>query len=338
MKKEIDTSKDQSVTSEEVVVVGSNGACDTPVSFQVLQNIYNEITGKREELEKSYRNPFQLTYDDLEQLNIKINQMYEQYNIKSSNCSVSVIYNKDTKETFSSFERFKLINVKSLSETERIVINYNFLVILPKICRPQSYEIEIGLVSKISMSKSMPSPIRSRLGLLKFMLGTTAHVSIKYVDYLVARNFQDVIDEFIKGLKSSKQNSVLKFIIEKSQWVPTLTKYGMSILFLYLITSTISNYIPPESTDLNYFGIFILTTLFILFCAYRVGFSLGRVVEDSLDEYQDISYICLTRGDENLIEEIINNNKKKIIKGIAAIVLTFCLGIGSSVVANFLTN
>jgi hypothetical protein len=333
-----DIQKDRKLIEEQMVIVGSQSSGETPVSFQVLQNIYNEITGKREELEKNYKTPYQMTLEDIEQLNIKINQLCEQYNIKSSNCSVTVVYSRDTKETFSSFERFKLLNSNSLSETERVVLEYNFLVILPKIQRPQSYEIEINLASKISLSKSIPDPIKGSFGILRFFVGLSAHVSIKFVDYLVARNFQDVISEFIEGLKTPKQNSLVKFIIKKSSWVPIITKYSTCILFLYLTLKTISIFIPSNSTNLNTFGIYLLSSSFILFCSYRAGYRLGRIIEDALDEYQDVSYIQLTKGDKNLIEEVKRKNKHKIITAIVAAVATLLLGIVASVIANLLTK
>lgn len=338
MDKKIDKMNSPDLSEEQMVIVGDKTATETPVSFQVLQNIYNEITGKREELEKSFRKPFRMTISDLEQLDIKINQLYEQYNIKSTNCSVTVVYNKDTKETFSSFDRFKLLNANSNSETERIVIKYNFLVVLPKVNRPQSYEIEINLVSKIALSKSMPNQIKGSFGILKFFVGVTANVSIKYVDYLVARNFQDVIFEFLNGLTLSEQNVIFKALRTKSHWVPRAFKYSMSIFLLYLVISSISKFIPVGTTDLNIFGKFLLVASFIIFLSYRVGLSLGRIVENSLDEYQEISYIKLTKGDEKLIGQIEKKNTRKIIMGCLATIFTLLLGVVSSTIANYITK
>ncbi len=338
MKQKIDKLNDPNMVEEQMVVVGSKTAGETPVSFQVLQDIYNEITGKREELEKSFRKPFELTMADLDQLNTKINQLYEQYNIQSSNCSITVVYNKDTKETFSSFDRFKLLNSNSTSETERLVIKYNFLVILPKVKRPQSYEIEINIASKIALNSSMPRQIKGSFGVLKFFIGLTANVSIKYVDYLVARNFQDVIFEFLNGLTLAEQNVIVKKLIENSHWVPRLFKYSLSILSLYLATASIPKYIPIDSNNLNKLGSFLLVSSFIIFVFYRIGHALGRIVEDALDEYQEISYIKLTKGDEKLIEKVKKKNKRKLLMGCIASILTVLLGILSSTIANYITS
>ena len=94
-------------SSREVSVVGENGD-NNVVSMQVVQDIYNEITGKSEELTKGYSNPIQVSFEDIIQLNYKITQMYEQYNISSNSCTVTVYHSKDQKQVFSSFERFTL--------------------------------------------------------------------------------------------------------------------------------------------------------------------------------------------------------------------------------------
>jgi hypothetical protein len=49
---------------------------------------------------------------------------------------------------------------------------------------------------------------------------------------------------------------------------------------------------------------------------FSIGHFIGNFIEKSVDGYQYISYIQLTRGDEILIEEARKNNKRKIIKAI----------------------
>ena len=61
---------------EKSVVSLGDGAM---VSMQMVQDVYNEITGKTENISKSYRLHHKTLLVDLEQLNIKIHQLYEQY-------------------------------------------------------------------------------------------------------------------------------------------------------------------------------------------------------------------------------------------------------------------
>jgi len=58
---------------EKSVVSLGDGAM---VSMQMVQDVYNEITGKTENISKSYRLHHKTSLVDLEQLNIKIHQLY----------------------------------------------------------------------------------------------------------------------------------------------------------------------------------------------------------------------------------------------------------------------
>ena len=91
--------------SRDVAIIGEGPQGGTEVSMQVLQNIYNEITGGSEKLNKGYDKPFCVEMTDIEQLNQKFEKVSEQYNILSKNCMVKVYHLNDTQEKFSSFKR-----------------------------------------------------------------------------------------------------------------------------------------------------------------------------------------------------------------------------------------
>ena len=99
-------------TEESNVYIETSDGNDQPVSFQLMQSIYNEITGEKEELSKSIKLPFRIEMDDLQQLNIKFQQFKEQYNIINENSSITILYENDTKEVFSSFDRFLFFRYK----------------------------------------------------------------------------------------------------------------------------------------------------------------------------------------------------------------------------------
>lgn len=88
------TDNSENGSSGNVAVIGETTS--STVSLQTLQGIYNELTGKSEEVSKSYTKPIQIDFTHIEQLNRKITQVCEQYNIVSSNCSVAVFYIDDT--------------------------------------------------------------------------------------------------------------------------------------------------------------------------------------------------------------------------------------------------
>jgi hypothetical protein len=236
----------------DIVFVGTAGQ-DIPVSFQTLQDIYNELTGKTEEIENTYKIKYKIQLVDIEQLYIKIQQSFEQYNVTSSSCSITVFFVKGTKEVFSSFERFKLFNSSSRSETERVFINFNFMIILPKTKRVQQYEIKINLSSNLGVSKKVREDMGGSESIFRLLIGQTAQISIKYIDYLVDKNFLDTIDEWIKCLPSSEESRIYNKIYKNSHLFPIFLKNILFVLSIYIIWVKFPNFIKPGTTDLYVF-------------------------------------------------------------------------------------
>jgi hypothetical protein len=323
--------------NEETVMV-SSGNADVPVSFQVLQDIYNEITGKTEEIENTYKIKYKIKFEDIEQLYIKIQQLFEQYNIKSNNCSVTIFFIKGSKEVFSSFERFKLLNTSTLNETERIYLKFNFMIILPKTKRIQRYEIKVNLSSSIAVGKRINEEMMPSSKLFRFVVGNTAQVSINYVDYLVARNFMDTIDEWLKCLPANKTPKIRKYISRKSHLFPIFLKNIFFLLSVYLLWIKFDFFIPIGSTDLHIFTQFLIIALPFTYFSLRFGWSIGSFTENAIDDHQPLSFICLTRGDETLIEETETKNKKRLLKAVFGLFIAFVIGILASVVANTITK
>ena len=56
----------------DIAVIGEGTPNRTPISLQVLQSIYHELTGRTEQVSKSYDEPFKVVQGDLDQLHIRI--------------------------------------------------------------------------------------------------------------------------------------------------------------------------------------------------------------------------------------------------------------------------
>ena len=197
------------------------------VSMKAVQQIYAEITGRTESLERSYKNNHSIGFEDLCQLVAKVTQLHEQYNIVSRNCSVTVFHLDDQKQTFSSFERFRLLDRTTLSPVENVRMEYNFLIVLPQMRKPQSYQIEINIHSRAALVKRANGDTGARgIMFYEFFSPTTAHVEIEYVDYTVARNFQGAIDGWFKALPE----------LESGWFLIPLKKLSGYYVFIFRVT------------------------------------------------------------------------------------------------------
>lgn len=327
---------DSESSAGDVAIIGESSNA-FKVSLQTIQGIYNELTGKSEEVGKSYDKPIRVVFADLEQLDHKISQACEQYNIKSGNCSITVYYVDDTRDHFSSFERFRLHNAGSTSPVESILIQYNFLVLLPKTKQAQSYTISIRLASRVAVMRRMereffgPPP-----AIIRLMGNRTAVVEIKYVDYMVARNLLNLVDEWFRGLPIAPEFPLVNWLRPRSHYIPRFVRFATAIFVAYLVIGLLPVFIPRGSTDLLAFGLFTSYALLGAFSAYKISDFFGGLVEDAIDSWMEISYINITKGDANVIAKAERRNMLTVVKGIASFILSIIVAVVAKVIANML--
>lgn len=324
-------------TSGDVAIIGESSK-STQVSLQTLQGIYNELTGKSEEVGKSYSKPTRIKFSDIEQLNHKITQASEQYNVVSGNCTATVYYVDDTRDQFSSFDRFRLHNSGSTSPVESVLLKYNFLVILPKTKKPQSYTVSIRLASRVAVAKRMESEFYGTPpSIFRLMGNRTAVIEIQYVDYMVARNFLNLIDEWFKGIPTAPEFKALHWLQGRSHLIPRVARFATAIFVALLAVTLLPTFIAQGTTDLLSFGRFLGYALLGTYIAYTLAGWSATFIESSLDHYTELSYLQLTKGDEIEISKAERSNTFAIVKGIGGFILTICVSVVTKVVANILT-
>jgi hypothetical protein len=308
----------QEITPQSTVVIGG-----AQITVQQLQQIYNELTGKSESINKYYNEPIRLELDDVGQLHQRIIQTWEQYNIVSSSCSFTVYYLKNTKDQFNTFQRFKLQIGSGSEPVESILLKYEFLVILPNLTKPQTYSISIRVVSRLALERRMregtTSPFVPRF--LRLMGRSTASVEIMYVDYAVARNFLSTIDDWLKTIPCSIQNKTMKFLQCYSYWVPRIGKFATATIVTLIVASILPRFVNAKETSLFNLAEFFLWSALGVYVAYTLAGWSTFFAETAIDSWSEISYIKLNRGDEIEIAKIQSENRAHLLRGI-------CGGVG----------
>jgi hypothetical protein len=324
-------------TSGDVAVIGESSK-STQVSLQTLQGIYNELTGKSEEVGKSYSKPTQVKFSDIEQLNHKITQACEQYNVVAGNCSITVYYVDDTRDRFTSFDRFRLHNSGSTSPVESVLLKYHFLVLLPKTKQPQTYTVSIRLASRVAVAKRMESEFYGTPpSIFRLMGNRTAVIEIQYVDYMVARNFLNLIDEWFKGIPTATESKSLYWLQARSHLIPRVARFATAVFVALLVVALLPTFIAQGATDLLSFGRFLGYALLGIYAAYTLSGWSATFIVTSLDHYTALSYLQLTKGDELEISKAERSNTFAIAKGIGGLVLTICVSVATKIVVNILT-
>ncbi len=325
--------KDIVEAAGDMAVIGEGTPNSTPISIQVLQNIYHELTGKSEEVSKTYDDAYHVVFNDFKQLHLRIQQICEQYQIKAANVSISVFYINDTKEVFSSFDKFTLFNAGSTSAVESVLLTYNFLIVLPKVNQPQSYTASIRIANPVAIQRKMDENMFSMPKIFKLMGGPrTAVANVKYVDYAVARTLLNTIDEWFNGLPRSKSGWFWNFIRKHTDYIPLITRYLAGFTVAAVFACNIEKFVTPQSSlpELAQFGIVSFATMF---GTYKIAHHLGSAAEDSIDRWVDIAYISLTDGDKRELNLAKSRNKGNLFFGSVKLICGLLISIAAKVIA-----
>jgi len=242
----------------------------------------------------------QTEFADLENLNSKIDQLLEQYNVAEKSCSVTFYHTNDSTERYSSFDRARACEMGATSPVENVRMEYDFLIILPVAKKPQPYKISIDVHSRAAVLEKLKShtSFQSKFFLL---LGSeeTGAITIDYVDYAVARTMMNAIVQWFEGLNQvqpSKLVSIAKKFSDNFDWI---FKYVTATVFAATFASVfVENKINSAMSHVLFAGTVAFASIFIFSgIARELGSFLGNVV----DSYQPLSYLKINRGDEKVI-------------------------------------
>lgn len=284
-------------TSGELVSISET----TQISFHQLQDIYNTLTGKFERISQSFDRAYLIKMEDLQQLHIRINQCCESYGARLKNESITVYHVGGAKETFSSFDRFKIYNKSNTSPVENVNIEYNILITPAGSAKVVPYRIRLNLISRAGLREKSPGMFIGSSSLLKFLGRPDGFVSIEYADYSAARHFLTQINEWYEALEFSSERAWLKKMQELSHWLRYIvpvsilctTILGLGRVHAAKLNANVDASLITSITQITSVSIF----------AWLLAMIAGRSIEASIDRIQPISYVLLNRGDEKIKEK-----------------------------------
>jgi hypothetical protein len=311
--------------NDELVHIGEK----QKLSIQVLQDIYNEFTGKTEVISNSFSLHHKTTYNDISDLNSKIMQLCEQYHIVSQNMSVTIYFVKEGRVQYSSFERFKIVDTKS-DAIENIRLKYDFLIVLPKTKRSQTYSVEVNIHSRAAIYQSESNFPKH---LLFNLASITGHLKIEFVDYAVALSFSSTIESWFRSLPQSEAIFGLKYLQGKSEHFPFIFK---NISFLIMAAFLYINYRSWFYTDIHSLSSLFQASILcfsLLFVVSNLATKLGETLEKTIDFMQPISYLKLSRGDDAVIKKLEKSNRKNVLNIVLTIIGTIVLNIITPLIA-----
>lgn len=316
--------------SGNVEILGSNDSRSS-VSLKVYQDIYHQVTGRTEQIRKRYSENLLIEFSEVEQLHFKIKQLCDVHKIVACNEVISVFHEKERKEQFTSFERFRAYNANTSSPTVNLVLKYNFSIVPAGLQRPQEYALTIRLTSRVAMLQQIEeeAPPFLRGQLIGLVALNTAEVTVDYADYVIARGFLEAFDEWIKGCNQTPPLIWLNPMRRWSHFFPGLSKLLAGGLVSWFAFQSIPTYFAISTTPEVWARFAVVYAGGALMLVPLMG-AVGRLFEEAVDSYPVMSYLKLNKGDGKLIDQFGGRKRSVILKLALSSIFTILLSIASS--------
>jgi hypothetical protein len=311
----------------ENILVGDGSA---PVSLKVYQDVYHQINGRTEEIRKRYTENLLIEFDEVQQLHFKIMQLCDVHHVIANSETISIFHEKERKEQFTSFERFKLYNASSTSPSLNMVLKYNFSIIPGGMSRPQEYVISIRLNSRVAVMKQLEEDSPFMGGRFLAIFGNAvAEITVEYADYVVARGFVEAFDEWVNGCNTTPKSKWLFLLQGKSHYIPSVLKISIILIMAISAINSLHMFFS-EGNNIERQTRFILFYGSAAYLAVLFSEMVGRIIESSIDSYPILSYLKLNRGDEKIIDEFCSRRKYVFLKFLSGVTFTIVISIVAS--------
>ena len=101
------------------------------IPFGAYQAVYHKLTKRTETRRKTYADAYRISFGDINNLNSRLEQVIQQYAVKSKRCQVVHRLHEQGSTESSSFDQFRLRDQTTRCPTSLVSYEFDFLVILP---------------------------------------------------------------------------------------------------------------------------------------------------------------------------------------------------------------
>lgn len=310
------------------------GAGSAVASVQVIQDVYNKLTGRTEVAARFFFDAHLVEISDLRTLHKSLEAAIEQYQCTASSCFVSVKYSDGKSERFSGFARFEKFGVERSIATVEVELEYDFLILLPKTQEPKPYKVEIGIRSGIGIVEGfrLTDTSETEKEMYFQIKSGTARLEIHYVDLAVSKALEATVEDWYRGLRKRAGSSFLKSLRQWNSAVPTAMRLLLLITTLAagfaLTSSLVSDYKSLFAAGVSLFGAVSVVSL--------LGAPIGNSIRKSIDRSGPLSAICLSKVDDELMKKSNSSGKVIAFKAVLSVVGTIVLGLVSAYIGSLL--
>lgn len=300
---------------------------DGRVPLAAYQAIYHRITQNTEHLSSQKFGSFKIGHAEIENLHRQIEQTIQQYRVEAKSESVSFTFSDGDFESYSSFERYKIVNLLLRNgKTENISYSFDFLVILPveiedvpEIAQRYRMTIAISVPNKNEEEQAIHYPYEE-----KYLSGVMS-VNIEYADRAVASNLQNLVNNWSDGLENTEKGG-MDWIFNLSRTVAKHSSVGlvMSCILGAIIfdPSGYSNIFTPIR--------YLLSVMLLCFLFGVIGEKFDSFTRNKIRKISNKISFDFTAGDKREQEARIRKRSKAksaLIFALTGVVISAVVGI-----------
>lgn len=297
--------------------------------FEMFFSIYEKVNAKNQETSKTYNNNLMIKFSDIKELHDKNMQTIRTLRPAKGFIGVRIVvsHNEGESEKFNSFEEFSTYNITSPNAISNILMIYNFTSCNDAEQTFETYKIKNQIHSRVAHLQQIEkeAPPFMPKAILANIVTPTAHISVEYTDYVKARTFTAMFDEWIKGCDETKHSDWVRTCKKFSYLIP---RFGRFLIYAIIAYSTIKA-IDYKVILPQFYVSFLIAYSAIFMIISGVCESLFKKMESAIDSYLPLAYLDINKGDKKLISEYANRNKKSIILVIAGFLGTIALSVSS---------
>ncbi|MBK1888363.1 hypothetical protein [Marinobacter sp. DY40_1A1] len=298
--------------------------------------MHQKINAKNEEISKSYKNNILVKFSDIKELHFKtVQSIISLKPIKSNiNVRISVSHNEGESEKFNSFEEFESRNLTNPNPTSNVLLIYSFSIYDKEEDSFENYKVMAHVRSRVAdlhqIENEAPPFISSAI--ISNMVTTTANITVHYSDYVKARHFTAMFDEWVRGCDESKNIEIIKNLKKVSHLISKFGKLSIYAVLGLFTASAIDSSVFNSNEALK----FLVAYASIFVVVGGVAEVILRKLELSIDSYLALSYLNINKGDAKLIADFSARNRSSVIWSIFGIIGTVVVGIATSASYDFI--
>lgn len=292
-----------------------------------LQAIYHAVTGKTESMSRDLYENVVIRFHDVKNL---VSQIIDQLKLHDNVCDPTITivtkYNNEKSVTHSSWERFENLQENQTDVTSEITVKIETVIKIPNTVSDQRITISLNIDSAmpIILEDKKKNYEKFDLGYLIFTrnLWRTVTYKIDFVDFLVAKNFSSIVDEWFKSLPKQKDIKSWKIILSKMPIIERLlhqiSYVGASAFLLSFVYFRGEGEISIKNLTIAVSIIMIIIAIYNIFRKSIIDIITKTAIKNLVP-----SLIILNRADEielsNIDRERSGTIKSVFIVGISAL-------------------